>query len=108
MQRYCRWWREGHLSSTGYCFDIGNTVADALRRFQLAGDPFAGRPEAHYGGNGSLMRLAPIPLAFFTDPGMAISQAALMSKTTHGAPEPVDACRFYPMRRKAPSFRAGI
>jgi len=107
MRRYCRWWREGHLSSTGYCFDIGNTVADALRRFHLAGDPFSGRQEAHYGGNGSLMRLAPIPLAYFTDPGMAISQAALMSKTTHGAPEPVDACRFYPMRRKSPVVQGG-
>jgi ADP-ribosyl-[dinitrogen reductase] hydrolase len=23
MDRYCRWWKEGHLSSTGTCFDIG-------------------------------------------------------------------------------------
>src|SRR5690348_11419095 len=29
MQRYVRWWREGHLSSTGRCFDIGRTVASA-------------------------------------------------------------------------------
>ena len=21
LTRYCRWWREGHLSSTGVCFD---------------------------------------------------------------------------------------
>ena len=23
MRRYARWWREGHLSSIGACFDIG-------------------------------------------------------------------------------------
>ena len=25
MERYVRWWKEGHLSSTGTCFDIGKT-----------------------------------------------------------------------------------
>ena len=26
MERYVRWWPESYLSSTGSCFDIGNTV----------------------------------------------------------------------------------
>ena len=30
MQRYVRWWKEGYLSSTGRCFDIGITVRAAL------------------------------------------------------------------------------
>ncbi|MBT5535424.1 ADP-ribosylglycohydrolase family protein, partial [Candidatus Poribacteria bacterium] len=34
MQRYVQWWREGHLSSTGRCFDIGGTVSGSLSRFQ--------------------------------------------------------------------------
>jgi ADP-ribosyl-[dinitrogen reductase] hydrolase len=25
MDRYCRWWQEGYLSSTGTCFDLGVT-----------------------------------------------------------------------------------
>src|SRR5581483_3639850 len=29
MERYCRWWKEGYLSSTGNCFDIGMTIAGA-------------------------------------------------------------------------------
>lgn len=33
MQRYCRWRDEGYLSSNGCCFDIGNTVNSALRRY---------------------------------------------------------------------------
>ena len=40
MDRYLRWRDEGYLSSTGQCFDIGNTVATALRRYEHSGDPF--------------------------------------------------------------------
>src|SRR5512147_22292 len=25
LERYVRWWRDGHLSSNGRCFDIGTT-----------------------------------------------------------------------------------
>ena len=95
MRRYLRWYREGYLSSTGTCFDIGNTIGAALRRFEVNRDPFAGETAPHYGGNGSLMRLAPVPLAFARDPENAIRLAGEMSRTTHGAPEPVDACRYY-------------
>ena len=33
----CRWGNEGYLSSTGTCFDIGNTTESALRRYQRMG-----------------------------------------------------------------------
>ncbi len=95
MRRYLRWYREGYLSSTGTCFDIGMTVSAALRRFEQSGEPFAGDTAPHAGGNGSLMRLAPVPLAFAPEPERAIHLAGEMSRTTHGAPEPVDACRYY-------------
>ena len=90
MRRYLRWYREGHLSSTGTCFDIGATISAALRRFEVDQNPFAGETGSAYGGNGSLMRLAPVPLAFANDPENAIRLAGEMSRTTHGAPEPVD------------------
>src|SRR5688500_14441102 len=32
MRRYVRWYREGHLSSNGRCFDIGITVSQSLQR----------------------------------------------------------------------------
>jgi ADP-ribosyl-[dinitrogen reductase] hydrolase len=39
MERYVRWYREGHLSSTGRCFDIGNATRAALERLhELAAD----------------------------------------------------------------------
>ena len=39
LRRYVSWWREGHLSSTGRCFDIGVATRAALRRFEETGDP---------------------------------------------------------------------
>src|SRR5512140_3408853 len=95
MQRYVRWQEEGYLSSNGRCFDCGNTVAAALRRFRSTGDPMAGSTAPDTAGNGSLMRLAPVPLFFGSDPELAVNMAAESSRTTHAAPEAVDACRFY-------------
>ncbi len=95
MHRYLRWYREGYLGSNGTCFDTGATVRAALERFESGREPFAGETNPAYGGNGSLMRLAPVPLAFANAPAEAIRLAGEMSRTTHGAPEPVDACRYY-------------
>lgn len=95
MRRYSRWWREGYLSSTGHCFDIGNTTAAALGRFVANGDPYAGSLDPRTAGNGSLMRLAPLPLAYADLPEQAITLAAASSRTTHAAAEAVDACRYY-------------
>jgi ADP-ribosylglycohydrolase len=64
LTRYCRWWREGHLSSTGVCFDIGTTTRAALVAFEETQDPYPGPDDPRTAGNGSLMRLAPIPLFF--------------------------------------------
>ena len=95
MERYVRWWREGYLSSTDRCFDIGNTVRDALSRFERDGDPYAGSTDPQAAGNGSLMRLAPVPMYYQADPLAAIGRAADSSRTTHGARETVDACRYF-------------
>ena len=87
MQRYVRWWREGYLSSTGSCRDIGNTVSAALSRFIEHGDPYAGSTDPYSAGNGSLMRLAPVPMYFAGDAAEAIAMAAESSRTTHQAQE---------------------
>ncbi len=94
LQRYVRWWREGHLSSTGTCFDIGNTTRSALLRFMQTKEPFSGSIDSWAAGNGSLMRLAPIPMFFASDPAKAIEMAGDMSRTTHGATAAVHACRY--------------
>ena len=36
MYRYLRWWKDGHLSPTGECFDIGITTRQALAQIGRA------------------------------------------------------------------------
>ena len=95
MQRYTRWRDEGYLSSNGDCFDIGNTVSQALRRFAHDGDPYSGSTDPRTAGNGCLMRLAPVPLFFASAPETAIHLSAESSRTTHGAVSCLDACRYF-------------
>ena len=95
MDRYVRWHRDGHLSSTGACFDIGNTTLAALTRYRRTGDPLAGVADPHSAGNGSLMRLAPVPLFFAADAERAIGLSGDSSRTTHGAETCIDACRYF-------------
>ena len=95
MGRYLRWFRQGYLSSTGECFDIGGTTREALVRFERTGEPYSGPTDAMSAGNGSLMRLAPVPMFFAGDAREAIDRSADSSRTTHGAVEAVDACRYF-------------
>jgi ADP-ribosylglycohydrolase len=94
LSRYVRWKRHGHHSSTGKCFDIGGTVLSALARFERYSLPWSGSTDEYSAGNGSIMRLAPVPLYFANDPEVAIARAADSSRTTHGAREAIDACRY--------------
>ncbi len=95
MNRYCNWWQYGYMSSTGECFDIGNTVAKALDRYLKTGMPFAGSSDPNTAGNGSLMRLAPIVIYFMPDVDKVVQYAKESSRTTHGAAECIDACGYF-------------
>ena len=81
------------VRSNGRCFDIGLTVSSALRRFEETGEPYAGSTDPRSASNGSLMRLAPVPMYFAADPRAAVERAAANSRTTHGAETAVDSCR---------------
>jgi ADP-ribosylglycohydrolase len=95
MERYTRWRHEGYLSSNGSCFDIGITISEALNRFALTGNPIAGSRDPQSAGNGSLMRLAPVPMFFASNPERAIQMSAESSRTTHGTCTCLDACRYF-------------
>jgi ADP-ribosyl-[dinitrogen reductase] hydrolase len=94
MERYLRWWREGYLSSTGNFFDIGTTVSAALSRFERTREPYCGPTDPNSAGNGSIMRLAPVPLFYASNPIDAIERSGESSRTTHGTPAAIDACRY--------------
>ena len=93
MERYWKWYREGYLSSTGRCFDIGNTVREGLETYRKTGDPLSGSTDLNRAGNGSLMRLAPVPMFYFPDLPKTVHLAGESSRTTHGASECVEACQ---------------
>lgn len=95
MERFCRWWRQGENSVTGACFDIGTTTSAALARFERDGDPFAGRSDARSSGNGSLMRLAPVAIAWHADAEAAEQAARDQSRTTHASPACLEACALF-------------
>jgi ADP-ribosylglycohydrolase len=95
LERYVRWYRTGHLSSTGRCFDIGNTTRQALHRFEETHEPYCGSTETYSAGNGSLMRLAPVALFYARKPDDAIQYCGESSRTIHGAAEAIDACRYF-------------
>jgi len=94
LERYVRWYRQGHLSSTGKCFDIGITTSAALQAFEKTHHPYCGTTDPSAAGNGSIMRLAPVPLFFADNPEEAIERSGDSSRTTHGARTCVDACRY--------------
>jgi hypothetical protein len=94
IKRYVRWMEEGYLSSTGTCFDIGNTVSAALHNYKRTGKPYSGSMDSNSAGNGSIMRLAPVPMYFASDPAKAIDLSGESSRTTHGTKVCIDACRY--------------
>lgn len=93
LRRYVRWRDEGYLSSNGRCFDIGGTTSAGLDRFLRDGSSFDASPNQQAAANGSLMRLAGVPIRWHHDVGGAAERSGESSRTTHGAKRPVDACR---------------
>ena len=94
MDRYWRWYRKGYMSSTGRCFDIGNTTWAGLQHYKDTGDPYSSDKDAWRAGNGSIMRLAPVALFYFPNPDEITCYCGESSRTTHGAPECIQACQF--------------
>jgi ADP-ribosylglycohydrolase len=93
--RYYAWYDLGRLSSNGRCFDIGNTTRAALNSFNENGNPYNGSTNSRAAGNGSLMRMAPVPILLQHHPEAAVELSGEHSLSTHGAPAAVDACRYF-------------
>ncbi|CAF3409793.1 unnamed protein product [Rotaria socialis] len=119
LVRYKWWYRNGYMSSTGQCFDIGAATRQSIEEFERRQRKFAqdhGIPLDHIdllsdrnllqafdvlcskdgvAGNGALMRLAPVPLFFFRVPELAVEYSGVSGRITHGDNEACDACRYY-------------
>ena len=102
-KRYIHWYDEGHLSSTGECFDIGKCTVKAIgmwrkstndgTKISVPGKLFGPETE-EANGNGALMRCFAVPLAF-RDSDKLIQNSALAAKTTHGGIDSTTAVVLY-------------
>jgi ADP-ribosyl-[dinitrogen reductase] hydrolase len=64
-ERYVAWFKTGKYSVNGRLFDIGITTRRALGRYLATGDArSSGDRSEQASGNGSIMRLAPVPIRF--------------------------------------------
>jgi len=101
MNRYCNWAEYGYMSSTGDCFDIGVTVRRAMDRYRRTDNPFSGSTDPQTAGNGSIMRLAPVPMYYALSAERAVHFSGESARTTHGAAEAVDCTRLFGAQLRA-------
>ena len=95
INRYCNWRQHGYMSCNGKCFDIGGTVSRALLDYERTREPLSGSDDPRAAGNGSIMRLAPVPMFYSGDQKEAVERSGDSSRTTHGAAECIDACKYF-------------
>ena len=99
-ERYVAWWRTGAYSVNGRVFDIGMATSAALVRFLETGDAWTSAdPDPRSSGNGSIMRLAPVPLVYASllDDRLDVLVARLVesSRPTHASPQCLSACAYF-------------
>ncbi len=95
LAKYSKWALEGYMSSIDRCFDIGNTIREAILDYCRNNVLEAATSEPYKAGNGSLMRIAPIPIVWNASPSEAWRQGEISSRTTHTNPECIWACGFF-------------
>lgn len=89
LDNYVDWYKNGYCSSNGHCFDIGGTTRNALQNY-ISGGILRNNDHFLDSGNGSLMRLAPIPIYYNTGGDVdkfptLVYAADLSSTTTHAS-----------------------
>ena len=97
--RYVQWWQTGKYSVNGRCFDIGTTTRRALSKYREDNDArTSGDTSEEASGNGSIMRLAPVPIRYadlYTNKIDDLSQRAEESSLpTHASEQCLSACRY--------------
>jgi ADP-ribosylglycohydrolase len=94
LQKFSNWLGLGHFSSTGTAVGVGQntlrTLGDYRRKGTLRAEPFGKKND----GNGSLMRLCPVPCFYHVDPKKAAIIAEEQSRTTHASDIAAEACQF--------------
>ena len=84
IEKFVKWYRDGAYSHRP-CFDIGGTTRRSLMYYHRTGI-YSDAPDDHFSsGNGSIMRLAPVPIRWHNDFETSQKMAWEQSVTTHGS-----------------------
>jgi ADP-ribosyl-[dinitrogen reductase] hydrolase len=91
IEKYEKWRMKGYMSVNGNCFDVGRATDRAINDYIV--DKRNGNCEPKYyghvhklmSGNGSIMRLAPVPIFWFSNEDLCRKYSRLSSKVTHGS-----------------------
>ncbi len=100
LNSFLAWFMDGFLSVNGKCFDIGNTTRRALLDWHwhlTATDnnvPHIYIDLFQRSGNGSIMRLCPIPLFYSNDPEQAQLNSIQASMLTHQSSPCLECSKF--------------
>jgi ADP-ribosyl-[dinitrogen reductase] hydrolase len=92
-ERLIRWVEEGYNSSLPKCFDIGQATLRAISNIKRTGPESSGINEENACGNGSIMRLAPIPIFYRNAPDLAKKFSILQGVITHSHTLPQQCCQ---------------
>ena len=90
MKKFYQWFKEGKYCTRSKCFDIGNTVYDALSsynesiKYNQFQQPYRGQIAEDTSGNGALMRMAPV-IIVARDRDEAIRLGIQQTLLTHGS-----------------------
>lgn len=97
MRRFSCWRSEGYMTARGEVFDIGNTTAAAISRYDRGKPPETwGGCGEHSNGNGSLMRILPLSLFVRARPAREIVRlSGEVGALTHGHMRSQLCCGYY-------------
>ena len=93
LSKYLKWFKNGYMSSTGKCFDIGKNTAKSLVEYEKTG--VCPEEYEYAAGNGALMRLAPVPMYYRNDFEKAVLYSGKSSLATHNNILSIDSCRYF-------------
>lgn len=99
--RFLNWWQLGYNNAFGFDEDrnrtgsvgLGGNISQSFSEFVEEMTEFTTAGDRATSGNGSIMRLAPVPLFYWRDEASAEAAAYWQSKTTHQGDEAAECAR---------------
>lgn len=87
--RFAQWWSTGYCNAFGFdehkrsSVGLGGNISASFTEFRKFQTEYTKAGDSKTSGNGSVMRLAPIPIFYHNNIDEAMEFAAKSSKTTH-------------------------